>query len=139
MTRKNLGVRNLLLKCVPRRKRICFYPRYGRRKEGDNSCFGWVNDDTWWGKSVQLNTSHDLRRRKFTSPILRGWCSKGSFRLDATQWTSVLVVQQKTWKNLRSVSALFFITRICYFFLLTDAVVSVSILSFFLPATAYKL
>ena len=81
-------------------------PPADTRRKGGNDSFGELRAKR--DEVKQLNTSHkDIRGRKFTSPILRV-LSKGSFRRDPTQQTSMLKIQQKTKKKIQSLCLLIF-------------------------------
>ena len=103
-------------------------------------------DDVFWELTVRydiIKTAENEPWRCDEAKVYElhfwGFRSKEGFRLDLTQQTRMLEIRKKTWKkNSRSVSAYFFSLGYVSSLCLANAVVSVSVLSFFLPATTYK-
>ena len=88
---------------------------------------------------TQLNISHeDVRRRKFTSPNFGVALQRVPLTRRNPADKHVRNATENQEENSRSVSVLFFLARICRFFLQANADVSVSIVFFFLPATTYE-
>ena len=62
--------------------------------------FEGIGEKMWWGKDGPLKTNNeDVRRRKFTSPILE---------VGPEKRTSMLELQQKTTKKIQSLCLLSF-------------------------------
>ena len=104
-------------------KQVFLPPTSGGRERMTH--FWRVNVETWWGKD---SWTRAVRRQKFTSPIF-GHDS-------ADKYVRNTIENQE--ENSKSMSALSFMPRYVASLCRTSAVVTVSILSFFLLATTYK-
>ena len=126
------------------RKEICFYVSArnttGRRRRTTRVLR--VNSKTWCCKDIKLNTRHEyVIKPRCPSSIFLWWGSTPKGTLDYTRPSGQACKKYKrrSGENSRCVSTLFFSSGYVAFLWLAKSVVSVSILSFILTATVYKL